>query len=460
MNKVSSGQSSRETALIIMYNVAQKGAYANLELHKVLGKSELPPQDRGLVTELVYGTIRMQGTLDYILSRLVKRSLDSLPPWILLILRQGAYQLLYLEHIPGRAAVNESVNLAKKYGHAGTVKFVNGVLRNLSRTKEDLSFPALDKDPVAHISVVYSHPRWLVERWMKQFGVEQCLRLCAADNKAPHVTVRTNTLRISRDRLMERLAGEGVTCRPGVFAPESIILEGVSSVAFLPSFQEGLFQVQDESSMLVAHILDPQPGSNVVDSCAAPGGKATHAAQIMQNRGIIKAFDLYPHKVGLIQENSRRLGLNIVNACAGDAGDLPEELSQWADYCLVDAPCSGLGVLGRRPDSRWNKSEQQIKELTGIQRQILASSAQTVKPGGVLVYSTCTITPEENQGMVQWFLEHFPTFYLDPVKPFIPFRLKEQDLAQAEQGMVQLLPHVHGTDGLFIARMKRKERDI
>lgn len=458
ISMIKKGQSPRETALIIMYQVSENGAYANLELNKVLNRDEYNGLDRSFITELVYGTIRMQGTIDHILSLFIKKSLASIPAWILLILRMGVYQIIFLDKVPDRAAVNESVNLAKKYGHAGTVKFVNGVLRNVARGRDDLSYPSLEKDPVGHISALYSHPRWMVERWLSQFGREETINLCAWNNTSPQVTIRTNTLKIIRDDLILRLENEGAKCFPGRYLAESIILEGVVSLGSLPSYREGLFQVQDEGSMIVAHVLNPQPGSKMMDACAAPGGKTTHAAQLMKNQGIIKAFDIYPHKLALVEESCKRLGISIVETEEADAAKLPESLNQWADFCLVDAPCSGLGVLRRRPDARWKKEAKDIDELVKIQKNILASAAKTVSPGGVLVYSTCTITSAENQSIVDWFLKNHEDFALDPISNFAEFNLGGEDEKQAASGIIQLLPHIHGTDGLFIARMRKRER--
>ncbi|NMA14068.1 MAG: 16S rRNA (cytosine(967)-C(5))-methyltransferase RsmB, partial [Clostridia bacterium] len=370
----------------------------------------------------------------------------------------GVYQMLYLDKIPDRAAVNEMVNLAKKYGHPGTVKLVNGVLRNISRNRENIKFPSRHEDLEGFISIVYSHPRWLVKRWLSLFGAEDTEKLCSVNNQAPPVTVRTNTLRTSRDRLMERLTQEEIDCRPGRFTPESIILDGVPPIASLPSFREGLFQVQDESSMLVAHVLGAKPGSNVLDVCAAPGGKTTHIGQLMNNQGRIKAFDIHQHKLDLVKDNCRRLGIEIVETCAGDSRHLPNHLKCWADYVLVDAPCSGLGVLRRRPDARWNKEENTIKELVPVQEKILLSAARTVKPGGVLVYSTCTISPEENEEMIKWFLETNEEFALEPLDNIIAFFQGEEEILGNKRGMIQMLPYVHGTDGLFIARLRRRER--
>lgn len=458
MNKSRESGSARETVLKILYRVIWDGAYANIELNKVLGEGNLSGPDRGLATELVYGTLRMQGSIDYILDKFLKKPLSTLTPWIQIILRLGVYQMFYMEKIPDRAAVNEAVNLTKKYGHPGTVKLVNGVLRNIARNRETIVFPLLEKDPVAHISAVYSHPAWLVRRWIGQMGVEETIWLCTADNLPAPVTARTNTLKISRPELLERLAGEGVQAKPGSYAPESIVLEAAPAIGLLSSFREGLFQIQDESSALAAHILGAKPGSRVIDACAAPGGKTTHLAQLMENRGMIKAFDIHQHKLGLIKDNCRRLGIDIVDACSGDSRSLPDSLSQWADYVLVDAPCSGLGVLRRRPDARWNKDDKQIHELVQLQKEILLSAAQTVRPGGLLLYSVCTITLEESTEMAAWFMKNRADFRLEPFTGRLPFKPSEKDQAQAAQGMMQMLPHLHGTDGFFTALFRRTER--
>ncbi|MGI6679427.1 MAG: 16S rRNA (cytosine(967)-C(5))-methyltransferase RsmB [Dehalobacterium sp.] len=448
------GRSPRETALLILYQVAAKEAYANLELNKVLSRNDYQTIDRSFITELVYGTIRMQGRIDYILGLFIKKPLNTLPLWILLILRLGVYQIIFLDKVPERAAVNESVQLTKKYGHAGTVKFVNGVLRNVARQKEKLKYPSLEEDPPKHISLHYSHPQWLVERWLEQFGPEETINLCSWNNTSPQVTLRTNTLRTTRDDLIIRLGGEGVKSQPGRIVPESILVTGASSLTSLPSYQAGLFQVQDEGSMLVAHVLAPKPGSRMLDLCAAPGGKTTHAAQLMKNHGVIKAFDLYPHKLTLVNESCQRLGVSIVETSVQDATQLPDSLQHWADFCLVDAPCSGLGVLRRRPDARWRKESKKIDELVVLQKKILTAAAKTVKPGGILVYSTCTITPEENKKMIHWFLAEHQEYVLDPIDKILDFPWGEHE-KQGSDGMIQLYPHIHGTDGLFMARMKK-----
>jgi len=447
---------ARETALSILLQVAKEGAYVNIELSKALANSGLSPQDRGLVTELVYGTLRQQGRIDYILSRFLKKPLTDLPLPILLILRLAVYQVFHMDRIPERAAVNEAVNLAKKYGHPGTVKLVNGVLRSLLRGREEIVFPSLASEPGAHIAAVHSHPRWLVDKWLRELGERETINLCAADNQPRPLSLRVNSLKTDRQSLIDRLAAEGLQAEPGRYDPLSLTLAASSGFAQLAAFREGLFQVQDEGSMLAAMALMASPDEKILDVCAAPGGKATYLAQAMANRGEIRAFDIYPHKLDLIRENCRRLGITIVQTQAGDARDLPGVPDGWADGVLVDAPCSGLGVLCRRPDARWQKKMTDIPELSALQREIISSASRKVRPGGRLVYATCTISPAENQELVGWFLGQNPDFQLDEIASFRSLPLGEADQAQARQGMIQLLPHRHGTDGMFIARMRRK----
>jgi 16S rRNA (cytosine967-C5)-methyltransferase len=369
--------------------------------------------------------------------------------WVRNVLRMGTYQLLYMERIPPSAACNEAVNLMKRYGHAGTAKFVNGILRAISRQKDEIRFPDVQADPVRHIALRFSHPDWMVKRWLARNGMEETINLCKANNEIPPLSVRTNTLKITRSQLREKLEEAGLSIEKSRWAPEGLILEGFSALGQLAALQEGLFQVQDESSMLVAHILDPQPGEFIIDACGAPGGKTTHIAQKMGNRGRILSTDIHEHKLKLTMENCRRLGIDIVETQAMDARHLHERFSRQADRVLVDAPCSGLGVLRRKPDARWRKSPEMLAELPKLQMEILNSAAECVKPGGVLVYSTCTIEPVENQEVVQGFLATHGAFSLEQAGKYLP-------VAQAAE-MVQLYPQRDGVDGFFIARMKRVE---
>ncbi|MCL6635983.1 MAG: 16S rRNA (cytosine(967)-C(5))-methyltransferase RsmB [Peptococcaceae bacterium] len=449
-----SGISAREMALEVLRAVEEEGAYANLALNKVLEKYRPGKLDRAFATELAYGALRSLNTLDWVLGQFVRQPLSSQTAAVRNILRLGVYQLMFMDRVPPSAACNEGAEMARRHGHAGMVKFVNGVLRNVSRSLKEIQFPRLEDSPVEHISLRYSHPAWLVERWLKEFGPEDTMALCRANNEPAPNTVRTNTLKITRAGLVERLRREGLAVRETVFAPEGLVIEGFLSLGSLASFKEGLFQVQDESSMLAARALMPATGAFVIDACSAPGGKTTHLAQLMENRGRILAVDVHPHKLALIAENCSRLGVTIVEGLARDARELPEQYNNQAGFVLVDAPCSGLGVLRRRPDARWRKDPVQFPAIVELQSGILESAARCVREGGVLVYSTCTITGEENLGQVENFLARHPEFALEDLTPLLPAELDAA--GTLKRGYLQILPHRHGMDGFFIARMRKK----
>lgn len=445
--------SAREIALLALKEV-EEGAYANLALNKMLEKYQPNKLERAFATELTYGTLRTMNTLDWVISRFLREPLASLSVWVRNILRMGTYQIMFLDKVPPAAACNEAVELAKKYANYRVVRFVNGVLRNITRNIDNIKYPDIKSDPVSHVSLKYSHPTWMVERWLKEYGLNQTIELCKANNVSPPNIIRTNTLRNTRDELIARLKEEGVRATKTKYAPEGLEVKGFLSYRSLASFKEGLFQIQDESSMLVGHVLNPVQGSRVIDAAAAPGGKATHLAQLMNNTGEVLAVDLHPHKLELIKENCRRLGITNINCEVGDARQMPEELYNWADYVLLDAPCSGLGVLRRRPDSRWRKEAYQIPAIVKLQREMLESVSKCVRPGGVLVYSTCTITREENLGQIKAFLREHEEFVLEDLTPVLPANLaKERTVAK---GYIQLLPHVHGIDGFFIAKMRKR----
>lgn len=446
--------SAREIALKVLQAVEGEGSYASLALNKIIEKYRPGKLDRAFATELAYGTLRFLNTIDWVLGQFVKQPLNAQTVPIRNILRLSVYQLMYLDRVPVSAACNEGAEMARKHGHPGSVKFVNGVLRGIARQISEIKFPELAADPVGHISIKYSHPAWMVERWIKEFGPEETILICTSNNVPASNTVRVNTLKITRDGLIERLKGEGLSVKETASAPEGIKIEGFLSIGSMAAFREGLFQVQDESSMLAGRALAPGPGSTVIDSCSAPGGKTTHLAELMKNQGEILAFDIHPHKLALIKDNCARLGINIIREYAGDAAKMPEKLYNSADYVLVDAPCSGLGVLGRRPDARWRKEPEQIPELVKLQAEILDSSSRCVKENGVMVYSTCTITREENLGQVEDFLAGHPEFILEDLTPLLPQSLDAKGTMPG--GYLQILPHRHGMDGFFIARMRKK----
>lgn len=441
---------ARQVALQIINDTHVNQAYANVSLARHIKKMDLSEQDRRFITELVYGTVKMDGTLEWIISQYINRPFHKIAPMIQDILKMGVYQIFFMSKVPESAACNQSVELAKKYGHVGTVKFVNAVLRNAIRNREKANYPTKEENLVRHLSLQYYHPEWMIKRWLKRFGPEATINLCQFNNQSAILSLRTNTLKTNRENLLEVLATEGAVCKKSEWTPEGILCESHQGMGSFDSLTEGLFQVQDESSMLVAHVLDPKPGEFIIDTCSAPGGKTTHIAALMHNKGKILALDIYEHKLDRIKENADRLGIDMIETQLLDATLIGDLYANQADRVLVDAPCSGLGVLRRKPDARWRKTSKLLHELPILQMNILKSAAQTVKPGGVLVYSTCTIEPDENQNIVEQFLKENPEFVLDHTSEYLPKTSKYGE-------MVQLLPQTEGVDGFFIARMKRKK---
>ncbi|HHP51544.1 MAG TPA: 16S rRNA (cytosine(967)-C(5))-methyltransferase RsmB [Moorella mulderi] len=445
--------SAREIALQVIYRVMEEGAYANIALDEVLARHTLNKEDRALATELAYTTIKAWGTLDWALELYSRYPLKNLPPRIRCILRLGAAQLMLIPRIPPWAAIYESVELAKKYGHRGTASLVNAVLRKLDRDKGRLLYPDPQEDPAGYLALKYFHPRWLVEKWLSLFGFQETEALCQANNQPAPMVIRVNILKTSVSQLIALLEKEGARAEPARYAPEGLVVEGLGPLQDSPSFQQGLFYVQDEGSQLVAHALKPRPGSVVIDACAAPGGKSTHMAQLMGDEGTILACDIHFHRLELIRENCIRLGVNSVQPLLMDARELGKHYPEKADYLLVDAPCSGQGILRRRPDVRWRKELATTQELAELQFSILMGAKGALKKGGFMVYSTCSLAPEENQGVIQRFLKASPEFSLVSLEglPNLPADLLEE----ARQGWVQYLPHRHGIDGFFIARLTK-----
>ncbi|MFV0636061.1 16S rRNA (cytosine(967)-C(5))-methyltransferase RsmB [Mitsuokella sp. WILCCON 0060] len=442
---------ARETAVRILYEVHENGAYANVALAKALRQENLSEQDRRFVTELVYGAVKAGDTLDWILRRYVNRPVRKIQPLVREILHLGLYQLFYLDKVPASAACNTAVDLAKGMGMKGLSGFVNAVLRTAVREPQKAAFPSGKGHATEGLALRSQHPEWLVRHWVKTFGFEAAEKLCDFDNEQPVLSVRTNTLKTDRESLLRELKACGAEAEASLWAPEGILVHSHGSLDTLKPLQEGRCQVQDESSMLVAHVVGPQPGEFVIDCCAAPGGKTTHLAALMQDKGRILAGDIYDHKLLRIEENANRLGIHIIETEKIDAREIGEAYEGMADRVLVDAPCSGLGVLRRKPDARWRRTQEEIEKLPFLQLAILESAAAAVKKGGVLVYSTCTIELAENQGVVSRFLEQHPEFQLETTGNFLPLPTKHR-----EAKMVQLLPNIDGTDGFFICRMQRK----
>jgi len=442
----------REIALKTIYDINEKGAYSNIALNKQLMSNAFKDVDRAFITDLVYGTIKWKLTIDYIISSFSSIKLKKISPWIINILRLGVYQILYMDRIPESAACNESVKLAKKFGHAASSSFVNGVLRNVARNKSSITYPDKEKNPAMYLSVKYSHPEWLVERWISDFGFDFTEGLLASNNEVPDFTVRVNTLKTSKEDLMADLSKNGIQAIEGKAVEEAIILRNPGSFLNLSSYKLGHFQVQDESSMLSAIILDPKPGQLVIDVCSAPGGKATHMAQIMKNKGQIIARDVHEHKIDLINEAAKRLGISIIKAEVHDATLVDESLLEKADRVLVDAPCTGYGIIRKKPDIKWTRTMTDIKEITDLQFKILSAASKYVKPGGSIVYSTCTIEKEENRDLVERFLAHNKDFEFEEFDELLPGVLKEY----SGKGYIELYPNINRIDGFFIAKMKKR----
>ena len=435
----------RELAMQVLQKVHIEGAYANVVLVETLREVQLSERDRRFLTELVYGVTKAGASLDYMIGRYVA-DLRKAQPAIRELLRLGFYQIFCMDRVPPSAACNTAVELAKKHGRRGAESFVNGVLRAALREPERAAFP--DGRDARSLALRTWHPQWMVERWIRTYGYERTEELCRCNNTSAPLSMRVNTLRTNRDALMGQLAAAGAQVRASAWVPDGIVLDAHGALDELAALREGLAQVQDESSMLVAHILGAEPGMTVIDACAAPGGKTTHIAQRMENRGRILAFDIYEEKIRRIERNAKRLGISIIEAHLSDACEIGAVYAGQADRVLVDAPCSGLGVLRRKPDARWKKSARDAKTLPSLQHAILESAAQTVKKGGVLVYSTCTMEECENAAVVNAFLETHTDFALEETGRFLPVQ-------KTAERMVQIMPEADGPDGFFIARMRR-----
>ncbi|WP_438446755.1 16S rRNA (cytosine(967)-C(5))-methyltransferase RsmB [Gorillibacterium sp. sgz5001074] len=444
---------AREAALDVLTRVDTDQAYSNLLLNQALTKLKLERQEAALATELVYGTIQRLNTIDYFLGRFASKGLERLQPWVRSLLRLSFYQIRYLDRIPPHAAVNEAVNLAKKRGHQGIAGLVNGILRSVLREKDRLTLP--EKLPAAErLALEESHPQWLVERWIRRYGEDTAAAMCRANNRHPKASIRVNLLRGTREELARSLAEEGIETRPSELSPQGLILESGGNLAGHGRFASGEYTIQDESSMLVALAVAPEPGMRVLDCCAAPGGKTTHLSELMGNKGEIIASDVHEHKEKLIREQATRLKLGNIRTVVSDARELAAKYPEASfDRILLDAPCSGLGVIRRKPDLKWTKSEGDITEIAAVQRAILRAVHPLLKPGGLLIYSTCTTEPEENAAQIRRFLEETPGF---TPEPFPEGMLPEGEVREeAKSGMLQLLPHQFDSDGFFIARLRK-----
>lgn len=416
-------KSARETALLILYKTEYEGAYPNLELKSAIPE-EMEQRDRAFVTSLVYGVINKKLTLDYIIEQYSKIKLKKLSKYIHQILRMGLYQMFFMDKIPQSAAVNESVKLARRYGHGASAGFVNGLLRSAS--KGEIKYPT---DKIQYLSVKYSFPVWICEKWISDFGYEFTQKLMSAFDNEPELNLRPNTLKITADELAQRLQEYDAQKKDN-----SVVCKGLN-IGNDKLYKNGFYTVQDRAAMAAVEELNPHKGETVIDICAAPGGKTTYMAELMKNQGRILAFDIYEHKIKLIQENAQRLGISIIEAKIADATKCDDSLIASADKILCDVPCSGWGILRRKPDIKWNRTEED--DFSAVQMCILKNAAQYLKNEGQILYSTCTVNKAENEGIINAFLEENKSFEKLYEKTFYP--------------------HIDGTDGFYICKLKKND---
>ena len=437
--------SARDTALRVLSAGRTASAWADASLKAQLQRDGLSGAEAALATRMVYGVLQNRALLDFYLGAYCTQKVGHLQPPLADILRLGAYQILFLDKVPDRAAVNESVELAKRNKRGQAAGLVNAVLRKVSLNKDTLP-PIPRRDEAQYLSVRYSHPKWLVKRLLILLGREKAEAFLAADNGIVPLTVQVNTLKTTAEDLAAELTAAGVTAAPHPWVPDCLELSGSGDLTALEAFQTGKFFVQDPAAKLVSLISAPKKGQRVIDVCAAPGGKSFGAAIAMEDRGEVLACDLHENKLSRIEAGAARLGLKSIWDFAADGTVFRPEWAESADVVLVDAPCSGLGIIRKKPDIRY-KSPDDLFTLTVAQSTILENAARYVKPGGTLIYSTCTILPEENGQVVDGFLSGHPEFSRETFT--LPAPMGEQP------GELTLWPHRHGTDGFYICRLRR-----
>jgi 16S rRNA (cytosine967-C5)-methyltransferase len=447
--KLLNPRSARQSAFIALKSV-HKGAFADVALDRVLAHHTLSNADRRLLTELVYGCVRRMRSLDTLIDQLSRKPALSQPPDVRTVLHLGLYQLRYLEQIPPSAAVNTTVNLLKQNRMGGLSGFVNGLLRQYLRLRENQDPLALPVNSVERLGVLHSYPDWIVQAWVDSLGLEGAEQLCLTLNQSPSIDLRINPLKTDLDSVHLAFASYGVTTTPLPPLPQALRIVGnPGPIHQLPGYAEGWWTIQEASAQLVAHLVSPEPGSTVIDLCAAPGGKTTHLVELMEGQGVVWACDRTASRLKRLQQNLERMQIHTVNLWIGDSRSLSSEIPL-ADYILIDAPCSGLGTLNRHADARWRQTPDSVTELCALQTQLLSAATSYLKPGGVIVYATCTLHPNENEAVIAHFLAEHPQWQIDegPLNPIIaPF--------QSERGWVKIWPHQQAMDGFFMARLMR-----
>ena len=434
----------REIILRTLYNINEKGAYSNIALNneiKQKSKTENPinSRDLGFITEIVYGTISWKLTIDEIIKKYSKIQIEKISPWILNILRMSIYQIVFLDKIPKSAAVNEGVNLAKKYGHRGSANFANAILRKVE--KEDYKEFFEIKNDIERISKTTSMPEWVVEKLLKERTKEEVEEICKNSNIRPKIYIRINTLKTNKQELKNELKKLKIKVKETKLE-DFLEVKGLRNLENLQIFKQGYFTIQDIQAGEIPIILEPKPNQKILDACSSPGGKTTYIAQLMQNKGEIVAWDLHKNRVELVKEAAERLGIHIIKTEEKDASKFDEKYAQYFDKILLDVPCMGLGVLKRKPDIKWQRNAENLEEITKTQAQILQNCAKYLKPGGEIVYSTCSILEDENEKIVKSFVT------------FVTKNEKEKNNFEIEK-MIKTYQD-EAKDGFFICKIIKK----
>lgn len=438
--------SVRLEASKILYRVYETESYADILLEDLLRNRSFTSQDRALLGELIFGVLRWRGRLDYIIRNKYHGAWEQLPVKIKIILELGLYQLIYLDRIPAFAAINEAVKISKTWASVKWSGTVNAILRSFSRNPEDIAWPDISVDPALHISIAWSHPEWLIQRWIRDFGIERTLAICEANNQKPELSVRVNRQKADPELIREKLSVLGFHVKPGRFLQEFLTISNGQGLFDTDLFREGWITIQDESAGLVARLMNPEAGEVIVDLAAAPGGKTGHMAELSNSKCILLAVDRHFGRLMRLQETMLRLGHHtyIVQA---DSQHLP---FLGIDKILIDAPCSGIGVLKKRAELRWRIRPEKIAALNEIQKKLLSQAARSAKQNGVIIYSTCTTIFEENKGIIDWFLKEYPQFIIEPASQWVPQEVTTR------QGWIETWLDLHGIDGSFAVRLKHR----
>lgn len=437
---------ARGAAIKILSRVERSDSYLDKLLDHELDSGELSPADKGLLTEIVNGVTRWQAKLDWILTGFYHGEFPKCITPVKNAMRIALYQIMFLDKVPPFAAVNESVEIIKRIKGLNAANLVNAVLRNILQHLDDIRYPAREDDAARYFAIMYSHPLWMTKRWVERFGEEETEKLLIANNQRPKLTIRINTLQVKLEFFLDLLRERGIPFEQSSYEPRCLNIESLPNIRNLEIFRHGWFTVQDTSAALAVRLADPKPEQLVLDLCAAPGGKSTFFAELMDDTGKIIALDKYDAKLRVMRETLDRLKLKSVEAITSDCRNfIPTTL---ADVVFVDAPCSGLGILAKKPDMKWKREMEEVRAMVKLQREILTHASKFVKIGGTLVYSTCTIEPEENVENAQWFLKKFQNFSLQPAGNFLPAEV-------CQDGFMQTFPHIHNIDGAFAARFIR-----